>query len=210
MLPAAYATPAAVILLVGGLLACFAGYRLFRFVLGVYGFIFGAAVTTLALGSAHTTLAIALAALVGGVVGAVLMVAAYFIGVGLVGAGLALAALNAGWHAIAHVDPPVLAIVIVAVVGALAALSVVRYVVVFGTALSGSWTAILGALALTGDHAAAHAASAGDVWVFYPLGPLSQPWWVPMAWIALGLIGVVVQLMTTSNTAGLKKKPKKV
>jgi len=37
MLPAAYATPAAVILLVGGLLACFAGYRLFRFVLGVYG-----------------------------------------------------------------------------------------------------------------------------------------------------------------------------
>jgi hypothetical protein len=208
MLPAAYATPAAVIFLVGGLLACFAGYRLFRVVLGLYGFIFGAAVTTSVMG-VTSTFALAVAAIVGGLVGAVLMVAAYFVGVGLVGAGLALLALNAGWHAFAHVDPPILAIVIVAVLGALAALSVVRYVVVFGTALAGSWTAMLGALALTGDRAAAHAASAGDVWVFYPLGPPSQPWWVPIAWIALGLVGVVVQLMTTSKTAGPKKKPKK-
>src|SRR5205823_4674406 len=120
-----------------------------------------------------------------------------------------LLALNAGWHTFAHVDPPLLAIVIVAVIGALAALSVVRYVVVFGTALTGSWTAILGALALTGDRAAAHAATATSVWVFYPFGPPSQPWWVPIAWIALGLVGVVVQLSTTSKMAGPKKKPKK-
>jgi Domain of unknown function (DUF4203) len=209
MLPAAYATPAAATLLVGGLLACFVGYRLFRVVLGVYGFIFGAAVTTTAMGASHTMVAIAAAGLVGGLVGAGLMVAAYFVGVGLVGAGLALLALNAGWHAVAHVDPPTLAIAIVAVLGALAALSIVRYVVVFGTALSGSWTAILGGLALTGNQAAAHAASAGDVWVFYPLGPPAQPWWVPIAWIGLGLVGVVVQLATTSQTAGSKKKVKK-
>ena len=207
MLPAAYATPAAVILLVGGLFACFAGYRLFRVVLGVYGFVFGAAVTTSIIGSAHV-FALAIAAVVGGVVGAALMVAAYFVGVGLVGAGLALLALNAGWRWIGHGDPPVIAVAIVAVVGALAALSIVRYVVIFGTALSGSWTAILGALALTGERAAAKATSAGDVWVFYPLGPPSQPWWVPIAWIALGLAGALVQLATTSKTAGPKKKKK--
>src|ERR1700730_6747247 len=46
MLPAAYTTPAAVVLVVGGLLSCFAGYRLFRVVLGLYGFILGAAITT--------------------------------------------------------------------------------------------------------------------------------------------------------------------
>ena len=34
--------PAAVILLVGGLISCFAGYRVFRVVLGIYGFIIGA------------------------------------------------------------------------------------------------------------------------------------------------------------------------
>ena len=34
MLPHAYELPAAILLLLGGALACFAGYRLFRIVLG--------------------------------------------------------------------------------------------------------------------------------------------------------------------------------
>ena len=58
MLPASYATPAAAILTVGGLLACFAGYRLFRLVLGLYGFILGAIVTTSFIG-AQSTMALA-------------------------------------------------------------------------------------------------------------------------------------------------------
>jgi hypothetical protein len=207
MLPATYATPAAVIFVVGGLLACFAGYRLFRVVLGIYGFIFGAVITTSIMGATNT-LALAIAAVVGGLVGAVLMVAAYFIGVGLVGAGLATLALNAAWHAIRHNDPPTILLIVVAVLGALGALSVVRYVVIFGTALSGSWTAILGALALKGGRAAAHAASASDVWVVYPLGPISDQWWVTVAWLVLALVGVVVQLSTTTKTAGTKKKVK--
>ena len=43
MLPAAYQIPAAVVLLAGGLLACFFGYRLFKVVLAVFGFIIFAA-----------------------------------------------------------------------------------------------------------------------------------------------------------------------
>ena len=42
MLPASFQTPAAIILVLGGLLSCFAGYRVFRVVLGIYGFILGA------------------------------------------------------------------------------------------------------------------------------------------------------------------------
>jgi len=42
MLPASLQTPAAIVLLVGGVISCFAGYRVFRVVLGVYGFIIGA------------------------------------------------------------------------------------------------------------------------------------------------------------------------
>ena len=42
MLPSAYQIPAAAILLAGGVLACFFGYRLFKVVLGVFGFIIGA------------------------------------------------------------------------------------------------------------------------------------------------------------------------
>ena len=42
MLPAAYGFPAAVVLIIGGAIACFAGYRFFRIVLAIYGFILGA------------------------------------------------------------------------------------------------------------------------------------------------------------------------
>jgi hypothetical protein len=42
MFPVTLQIPVAVLLLLGGLVACFAGYRLFRIVLGIYGFILGA------------------------------------------------------------------------------------------------------------------------------------------------------------------------
>jgi hypothetical protein len=134
MLPASYATGTAVLLAVGGLLACFAGFRLFRFVLGLYGFLFGAFIATSVMGTASTW-ALVVAAVAGGVVGALLMVAAYFMGVGLVGAGLAAFAMNVIWRFIGG-DPPTWLLVIVCVVGALAALSVVRWVVITGTAIA--------------------------------------------------------------------------
>jgi hypothetical protein len=126
MLPASYATPVAVVFLIGGLLACFAGYRLFRVVLGIYGFMLGAAITTSMMGGGSNTLALVAGAIVGGLVGALLFVAAYFVGVGLVGGLLSALAITAGWHAVRHADPPVAVLVIVAVLGALAALSIVR------------------------------------------------------------------------------------
>ena len=42
MLPHSYELPAAILLVLGGALSCFAGYRLFKIVLGIYGFILGA------------------------------------------------------------------------------------------------------------------------------------------------------------------------
>ena len=212
MLPATYVTPAAVILLVGGLLSCFAGYRLFRVVLGLYGFILGAGIATQmmpAVMGPSNAFTLVVAAVVGGLVGAVLMITAYFVGVGLIGAGLASLALDAGWHAVRRADPPTVVLVVVAVLGALAALSVVRYVVIFGTALSGAWTTMIGAVALSGGRAVAHAASATDVWVLYPLDPLPSRWWVYAGWIGLSIVGVVVQLSTTTKLAGSKKVAQK-
>ena len=202
MLPVAYATPVAVILLVGGLLACFAGYRLFRVVLGIYGFMFGAAMTISYMGQVNT-FALILAAVVGGLVGAVLMVAAYFIGVGLVGAGLVAVALESGWQAVRHREPPVILLVIVAVLGALLALSVVRFVVVFGTALGGSWTAILGGLSLGAGRISERLAAPGGP-SLYPLEPAPSRWWFYVAWIVLALVGAFVQLSTTTKLAAKK------
>jgi len=204
MLPARYAAPAALVLTVGGLISCFAGYRLFRVVLGLYGFFLGAMLTTSTMGTSNMWYLV-LAAVVGGLIGALLMVAAYFIGVGLIGAGLAALALNALWRVVGGGDPPTLVLVLVCVLGALAALSVVRYVVVFGTAIAGAWTTIVGVLALTG-RGAIPGVGASDVWVLYPLDPAPGRWWVLVIWFGLALAGIIVQLSTTTKTG--RKKPK--
>jgi hypothetical protein len=204
MLPARYAAPAALVLTVGGLISCFAGYRLFRVVLGLYGFFLGAMLTTSTMGTSNMWYLV-LAAVVGGLIGALLMVAAYFIGVGLIGAGLAALALNALWRVVGGGDPPTLVLVLVCVLGALAALSVVRYVVVFGTAIAGAWTTIVGVLALTG-RGAIPGVGASDVWVVYPLDPAPGRSWVLVIWFGLALAGVIVQLSTTSKTGGRKAK----
>ena len=206
MIPASYTTLAAALFAAGGLLTCFAGYRLFRVVLGLYGFIVGALVAS-SIPDPGNTWAIAMACLVGGVVGAVVMVIAYFVGVGLVGAGLAALGLNFAWKLIGG-EPPTLLLVIVCVVGAVLALNVARYVVAIGTAIVGAWTLMVGTFALLGDSAALKAASAPNVWSVYPLDLLPDKWWVTGLWIALSLGGAVVQLATTSKTGKRKKKKK--
>jgi Domain of unknown function (DUF4203) len=213
MLPASYAAYAVATLVVGGLIACFAGYRLFRLVLGLFGFYAGALMASQLMDLSSHNWALLLAALVGGLLGAGLMLAAYFIGVGLVGAGLAALGLNVAWRFIVGGEPPTTVLVIVCVLGALGALSVVRYVVIFGTALAGSWTLLVGALAMRGDGTAQRAASAGDVWMLYPLDPLSARWWLLPAWLVIALFGVIVQLMTSasakSSGGGRRRRGKK-
>jgi len=198
MLPASLTTPIAAILALGGFLACFAGYRLFRLVLGIFGFLLGAFVTTSFMGTSDMW-ALAVAAIVGGVLGAALMVVAYFIGVGLIGAGLAALVVNLGWRLVGGV-PPTWLLVVACVLGALLALSVVRYVVVLGTSITGAWTLIVGVLALVGDPEAMTAASSGDVWMFYPLDPVPNRWWYTVLWVILFVVGAAVQLSTTSRT----------
>lgn len=205
MIPGAYAVPAAVILALSGAVACFGGYRLFRIVLGIYGFILGAMVTTSVMGTSSAGMLI-LAAVVGGIIGAGLMIAAYFIGVGLIGAGLASLALHLVWRVIGG-EPPIVLLVIMAVLGALGALKVARYVAVVGTALAGSWTLIVGGLALAGHKFSLSTlqVTPDNVWVIYGAGPLTTSRWVIAAWVALALAGAVVQMTTTSVTGKAKK-----
>src|SRR5439155_889242 len=80
MLPQTYEFPAAIVLVLGGVLACFAGYRLFRIVLAVYGFILGAMIASSAMGVTNTT-GMLVAALVGGIAGALILVFAYFVSI---------------------------------------------------------------------------------------------------------------------------------
>jgi hypothetical protein len=199
MLPASYQLPAAVVLIVGGTIACFFGYRLFRVVLGLSGFILGAMLGSSLFGASDTGLMLG-AALVGGLIGAGLLFAAYFVGVALAGAGLGVLAAHLVSSATGN-DPGFLVIVVCAVVGSIASMYLQRYFVIVGTAFSGSWLLIHGVMASLGNRAAL-AAATKDIWVFYPLSPAPGQRWVPYAWIVLSLIGAAVQLGWTGGEKG--------
>ena len=205
MLPAAYQLPAAILLIVGGLVACFVGHRLFKFVLAIFGFIIGGLAASSIWGAGDTTYMV-VAALVGGIAGALLLLAAYFVGVALIGAALGALLANLIWTHIEG-DPHPFVVVLFSVAGALLATWLQRYVIIMGTAFGGAWTLIVGALAVTGDETAMNAATSGDVWVAYPLNPAPGQAWVPYAWIVLGLLGTVVQMFITAGSSGRVSRP---
>jgi Domain of unknown function (DUF4203) len=202
MLPHAYEMPAAILILLSGIVACFAGYRLFRLVLAIYGFILGAMLASSLMAPSNTVGMIG-AALLGGIVGALIMTFAYFVGIALIGAGMGALAAHVFWSTWRSVDPPALAVILLSVAGAVGAMLLQRYVIIFSTAFSGAWTMIVGGLALSGDITAARAAATGNVWILYPFAPLSAQQWVPYAWAALGIVGAAVQM---GITAGKRKR----
>lgn len=207
MLPAAYQLPAAGVLILGGVVACFFGYRLFKFVLGIFGFIIGALAASSIWGASDTTYMV-IAAIVGGFAGALLLLAAYFVGVALVGAGLGALLANLIWTQIEG-DPHPFVVVLFSVAGALLATWLQRYVIILGTAFGGAWTIVVGILAMMGDKTAMTAAAAGDIWVAYPMNPAPGQPWVPYAWIALGLFGTLVQMFVTGGQSGRVMKTNK-
>jgi hypothetical protein len=199
MLPASLQIPAAILLVLGGLLSCFAGYRVFRVVLGVYGFILGALIGSSLVGADQRMLMIA-GALVGGFLGAAILILAYFVGVALIGAGVGAFAANLIGAALGR-EPHILVVIGLAIAGALVAMVLQRYVIVLATAFGGAWTAIVGGLALAGDRAAEQAAVRDNVWLAYPISPAPGQQWVVVLWLGLGLVGAVVQLAFTAPPA---------
>jgi hypothetical protein len=207
MLPASYQLPAALVLVAGGVIACFFGYRLFRIVLALFGFILGALFASSLFGSSAQSAMVA-AAIVGGLLGAAVLIAAYFIGVAVVGAGLGAAVANLAFAG-SNRDPHFALVMACAIAGAIAATYLQRYFIIVGTAFGGAWTLIVGAMAAIGNRKAMEAAASGDVWVAYPLDPAPGQQWVRVAWLVLGLIGLAVQLGWTGGEKGRVVRRKK-
>jgi hypothetical protein len=172
-------------------------------VLGIYGFILGALLASSAIGTDQGFWMI-VAAFVGGLIGALILILAYFVGVALLGAGIGAFLANMIWASLGR-EPHVFIVILFAVSGALGALALQRYVIIGSTAFGGSWTAIVGAATLMGRRVAAdaHTLANSEVWLAYPLDPAPGERWVLIAWLALGFAGVVTQLAVTA-----KKKKK--
>jgi hypothetical protein len=133
------------------------------------------------------------AALVGGLVGAIVLIVAYFVGVALLGAGLGTVVANAMWTHFQPGDPPWQLVIIASVAGAIAAMILQRYVIIVGTAFGGAWTLIVGALTVAQGRTL-QVTAVSDAWILYPLSPAPGQRWVYIAWVVLGLIGTFVQL----------------
>jgi uncharacterized protein DUF4203 len=198
MIPHSYELPAALLLVLGGALTCFAGYRLFRIVLAIYGFILGASIASSTMGVTNATGQV-VAAIVGGLAGAAILVFAYFVGIALIGAGLGALVAHMGWGYYGVNDPPAALIIALAILGAIGAMLLQRYVIIVATAFGGAWTLIVGAIAMSGNRAAPVTARSADIWILYPMTPAPDQRWVPIAWIVLGVLGTIVQLGVTAR-----------
>jgi hypothetical protein len=207
MIPASYQAPAAALLLLGGIISCFFGYRLFRTVLAIFGFIVGGMLASSIFGASDTTMML-VAWVVGGVVGASILVFAYFLGVALAGASIGAAVANL-LFSVGNRDPRVLVVIFCSIVGAIASMYLQRYFIIVFTAFGGAWTMIVGAMALVGNRTALRAATSGDVWVAYPLNPAPGQRWVLLVWLILSVIGAGVQLGITGGEKGRVVKRRK-
>ena len=183
--------PVAIILLGGGLLACFLGYRLLRTLLALYGFIGGVVIATMFVEQLETWLAI-VATIAGGFAGSVLAVMAYLAGVAVLGAGMGAVLLNLGWSYRGG-EPNVWVVLIACLGGALLALAVRRYVLIIATSFGGAWTAIVGGLALAGNSAAV-AAATGNVEQLPPVADVQTHLGFVLGWAGLGGLAVLVQM----------------
>ena len=197
-MPTTFQLPAAVVLFIGGAVACFAGYRLFRVVLAIYGFILGAMLASSVMGISNGAGMVA-AAIVGGIVGALLFTFAYYVCIGLIGAGMGTFLLHVVWDYMKASEPTTAAVIIASVAGAIIAMMLQRYVIIVATAFAGAWTMIVGALAMFGNRAAERAAAAGNVWILYPFTPAPGQRWVVVVWFVLGLMGLSVQTGVTGR-----------
>ena len=192
------------LMVLSGLIAWAAGYRLFRLVLTLNGFIFGAWVTTAMFGASDTTLLV-FAALAGGAVGALIMFFGYFVGVALVGAGIGALAVHLLWSRVGT-DPHPIVVILAAVAGAASAMALQRYVIIVSTAFAGAWTLLLSGLSLSDR--GQKLVGAPEVWILYPLDSTTARRWVVIAWALLGLAGILIQLRFTGR-AKPKTKVKK-
>ena len=199
MIPTSYQLPALILLIVGGLVAWAAGYRLFRFVLTLFGFYIGALAASAVLGPGDRTLLV-VAALGGGAVGALIMFFGYFVGVALVGAGIGALGVHMIWSRLGT-DPHAFIVILAAVAGAAAAMALQRYVIIVATAFCGAWT-----LMWSGLHLFDRSRSLPirpSVWMVYPFDLSPGRTWMLAAWLVTGLLGVFIQLRFTGRVKAL-------
>jgi len=193
----------ALITIAFGLLNCFFGYRIFRFMLALWGLILGAYAGATIAGNLTDgqLLWVIVGGVLGAIIGAVLMSLLYFVGVFIVGAAAGAVLANAIGVAIG-MDMPTLVVIIVAVVVGIIALILQRVVIILATAFTGSWAAVSGALSLlAGTTVVSPAEPVGDATQAGELVAGLPALLVLIIWLVLALAGAITQFAITRERA---------
>src|SRR5688572_3722875 len=128
MLPVPYQIPAVILMLLAGVVACFFGYRLFRIVLALSGFLLGAFASSSVFGVSDTA-PMLIAAILGGLLGAALLIGAYFVGTALAGAALGALVAHLAFSG-TDAGPHVAVVLLCTIAGAVASMYLQRYVII--------------------------------------------------------------------------------
>jgi hypothetical protein len=130
----------------------------------------------------------------------------YFVGVALVGAGIAALGVQLIWSRIGG-EPHAFVVILAAVAGAATAMALQRYVIIVVTAFAGGWTILWGVTQWM--EARGSAGRRPSVWMVYPFD-FTHGLSVLAVWMAMALVGVFIQLRFTGRVTALARaKPVK-
>ncbi len=175
--------------IVFGAVQCFFGYRIFKIVLGMMGFLFGGVLASIIGYAVSQEVAVAvISGLVGGFIGAVLMVALYFVGIFLIGA-LFGGILAGVLFAAAQTSPEPAVLIVAAVFAGIIALVFQKFIIIVSTAFNGAWAVVSGIGHFTTD------TDFTDITELVR-AEATQLYVVILCSLALGIVGVIVQYRT--------------
>ena len=130
-----------------GFVICFAGYKMFKFVLGFVGFVVGASFVGVVGGIFAGEVGLIVGVLIGGIIGAVIAISQYLIGIFLLGflAGSSIMAML-GIGVTGKLDDPGVGIIslIIGIIGGIVALKIQKLAIVLMTSILGAANIVWG------------------------------------------------------------------
>lgn len=178
---------AAVVLL--GVLICFFGYRMFRFVLAIVGFIIGASFVAgfgFTLTDGKEIVVILIAAVAGGLIVGALFLFLYSAGVFLIGAIFGIL-LFSGIIGFVNSNTSPILYVLPALVGGILALLLQKFMIILITSFTGAWVSVMAVLYFISSDFSPFRLEFID-----RLGE-NQTYRIVFSWLALGMLGFITQ-----------------
>ena len=177
----------AVVLL--SLLICFFGYRMFRFVLAIAGFIIGASFVAgfgFTLTDGKEIVVILIAAVAGGLIVGALFLFLYSAGVFLIGAIFGIL-LFSGIIGFVNSNTSLILYILPALVGGILALLLQKFMIILITSFTGAWLSVMAVLYFISSDFSPFRLEFID-----RIGE-NQTYRIVFSWLALGMLGFITQ-----------------